>query len=59
MSREKIEAPADNESVGRRPYSSPRLTVFGDMKSLTATGTKPGEEGGDEDPAFLRDSPFP
>jgi hypothetical protein len=37
----------------RRPYASPKLTVFGDMKALTAGGSPPFEEGSDEAPNLL------
>ncbi len=37
----------------RRPYASPKLTVFGDMKVLTAGGSPPLEEGSDEEPQLL------
>jgi hypothetical protein len=37
----------------RQPYASPKLTVFGDMKALTAGGSPPVEEGLDEIPAIF------
>ena len=36
-------------TTGKRPYSAPRLRVYGGMKSLTATGTKGGSESIDSD----------
>ncbi len=34
-----------NSSDQRSDYQSPKLTVFGDVKCLTAAGSLPGEEG--------------
>lgn len=59
MSEEWVQTPADTANAARRPYRSPRLTLFGDMKSLTAAGTIPGEEGGDLGQSPSYDSPPP
>lgn len=33
-------------TVQPQPYATPQLTVFGDVRSLTATGSINGAEGG-------------
>ncbi len=35
---------SDGTKTDRRPYDSPRLTVFGMVKSLTASGSANGKE---------------
>jgi hypothetical protein len=55
MSKEPFLAVCETEvePTGRRSYTTPKLTVFGDMKALTAGGSPPVEEGGDEEPNFF------
>lgn len=43
MELQKIET---NETSERLAYTKPQLTVFGDVRSLTATGSILGSEGG-------------
>jgi hypothetical protein len=59
MSSELLQAPVDCEDRIRRPYRSPRLTVFGDMKSLTAAGSAGLEEGGETEFSPNHQSPTP
>lgn len=37
---------ADKLGVARKQYASPELQCYGDVRSLTQSGTKQGAEGG-------------